>query len=234
MNESRPIIGITFSDRLHQEKARDVAQTYLDAVEAAGGEARAITPTTPVPADLDALLLAGGVDIDPAEFGQAPHPALGEVDRDRDQLELALARQMVAAGRPLFGICRGVQLLGVIFGGELHQDLAACAPGSERHRPAEGETLRHRVLVMPGTRLWEIVGQAELEVNSSHHQAVSCVGPNLRVSAVATDGVIEAVEGTGEAFVLGVQWHPERLPDDPVQGRLFEAFVAAARKTGEK
>ena len=85
-----------------------------------------------------------------------------------------------------------------------------------------------------GTWLWEIVGQAELEGDSSHHQAVSCVGPNLRVSAVATDGVIEAVEGTGEAFVLGVQWHPERLPDDPVQGRLFEAFVAAARKTGEK
>ncbi len=231
MNDSRPIIGITFSDRIHtEEEARRIAQGYLEAVEAHGGEARAISPSRPAPAaELDGLLLAGGVDIDPAEFGQPPHPSLGEVEADRDRLELTLAREVAAAGKPIFGICRGAQLLAVLLGGALHQDLAACAPDAEPHRTPEGETLRHLVRVTPGTRLWEIVREEEFEVNSHHHQAISVVGPKLRVAAVAADGVIEAVEGTGEAFVLGVQWHPERLRDDPVRGKLFEAFVEAAR-----
>jgi len=237
MHDPRPIIGITFSDRIHrEEKARHLAQAYLRAVEAAGGEARPLTPSEPpaAPADLHGLLLAGGVDVDPREYGEARHPKLGEVEADRDRMELELARGAAAAGVPIFGICRGIQVIGVAFGGKLHQDLPSVVPEAGQHQEPEGKRLRHRVRAAAGSRLREILGEEEVEVNTYHHQAISVPGDGLRVVAVAEDGVIEAVEGTGSGFLLGVQWHPERMRSDPRRERLFAAFVAAAAEYAAK
>ncbi len=231
MHHTKPIIGITFSDHLRDvESGRRTAETYQQAVEVQSAKTRALTPSgEPVAvAELDGLLLSGGVDVAPAEYGESEHPKLGRVEAGRDRLELELTRRAATLGIPVFGICRGVQVIAVAFGGKLHQDLASCVPQALVHAGAE-EPARHRVRVAAGSLLREILGQDALEVNSYHHQAGSVLGDGLRAVAWSEDGVVEAVEGVGEGFVLGVQWHPERMLPDPTQERLFAAFAAAAR-----
>lgn len=179
-------------------------------------------------AGLGGLLLAGGGDVDPRWYGEVPHPKLRAVDRQRDEMELGLTRAAMAAGRPVLGICRGAQVLGVVFGGKLCQDLPSEA-GTTAHA-AEGRAgTRHRVRVASGSRLHWIVGADEVEVNSFHHQANAGLGDGLRAVAWAEDGVIEGVEGDSDGFLLGVQWHPERMIASEVTRRLFATFVEAAR-----
>lgn len=183
---------------------------------------------------LDGLLLAGGVDIAPAAYGEAPHPALGRVDPARDDAELKVARWALAADLPILGICRGIQSLNVAAGGTLYQDLPAQYPGAIRHayRPAESpwEQPTHRVTVAADSRLAAILGAAGLAVNSFHHQAVKDPAPGFAVVARAEDGVIEGIERPDARFVVGVQWHPEGMfRTDPLARRLFAAFVEAAR-----
>ncbi len=231
MHDSKPIIGITFSDRIYESTpAWHTAEAYVQAVEAQGAAVRLLTPAGPPAAlsEVHGVLLAGGVDVAPERYGQPRHPDLGEVDEGRDRLEFDLIEAAAPAGVPLFGICRGIQVLGVAFGGTLHQHIPATVPGALGHSPPAGETARHRVRLVAGTRLREIVGQDEMEVNSYHHQAVAALGGRLRLAAESEDGVVEAVEGGGEGFVLGVQWHPERMLADAAQERLFAAFAAAA------
>lgn len=191
---------------------------------------------------VDALLLPGGVDVAPEEYGQRRHEKCGTVDPERDGTELALARWCLDDGKPLLAICRGIQVLNVALGGSLYQDIEVQVPGAIRHDWYPGhprDLLAHTVQIPPGTRLAAIVraepplpavpgGAIELEVNSLHHQAIRDLAPGLTVGALAPDGIVEAVEVEGHPFALSVQWHPEELaPADARAQALFDALVQA-------
>jgi putative glutamine amidotransferase len=182
---------------------------------------------------LDGLLLAGGGDVEPALFGQQPIEQLGEVTPLRDRAELILIEEFLRLKKPILGICRGVQVMNVALGGSLYQDLPAqwkAEKGKEsllQHRQGEPyNTPCHSVRIEPGSLLWRITGQEELQVNSMHHQAVREMADGFSPCAFAPDGVAEAAEMKGTPFVLGVQWHPERLTDDASR-KIFSAFAAA-------
>jgi putative glutamine amidotransferase len=220
-----------------------VPQSYIQAVEKAGGIPLPIPITDhqdtlrTIYGLIDGLLLAGGVDIDPARFGQEPHPLLGKVDAPRDRVELALTRWALDDDRPILGICRGIQTLNVACGGPLWQDIGAQVPDALDHKHHPGQPYNHRahpVAIEPDSRLAAIVGAGEIQVNSLHHQAPSGAGRGLRAVALAPDGVIEALEGTGNAWIIGVQWHPEWLLDDPRMIGLFQAFVRASGRRSDR
>jgi putative glutamine amidotransferase len=185
-------------------------------------------------ARLDGLCLAGGVDVDPAHYGEARHPALGKVDAPRDATELTLARWALAADLPIFGICRGIQLLNVAADGSLYQDLAAQMPAAQRHDfdhvDSPWERPVHAVRVAADSRLAAVLGTGEVITNSFHHQAVKEVAVGFVPSAWTADGVVEGIEAPGRRFTLGVQWHPEGMfATDPLARGLFAAFVKACR-----
>jgi putative glutamine amidotransferase len=185
-------------------------------------------------ARLDGVLLAGGGDMDPARYGADPIPAVAGVDPARDEMETAVVQLAVAQSRPLFGICRGAQVLNVALGGTLYRDISE-HPGAQRHTyyPDLPLDLRaHPVQVEEDSRLAQALGQPLVEVNSLHHQAVRDLAPGLRAVAHAPDGLVEAIELPGHPFALAVQWHPECLPAAPEMRRLFAAFVAAAAARG--
>jgi putative glutamine amidotransferase len=185
---------------------------------------------------LDGVFLPGGADIDPVSYGTAPHPLCDKTDRERDRVELALARWAMEEGKPVLGVCRGMQLINLAAGGTLYQDIAEQLPGSIKHDyfPYGGSNLRrdylaHDVDVAPDSRLAEVFGEGALQVNSMHHQGVRAVGGGLAVSAVAPDGLVEGLESANGGYVVGVQWHPEALTDSQKAARrLFEGFVAEA------
>jgi putative glutamine amidotransferase len=186
---------------------------------------------------LDGVLLAGGVDMDPKTFGEPPHPKLGNIDPARDAVELALARWAIEDGKPLLGLCRGLQVINVALGGSLHQDLATELPNGIRHDyvPTAGfgrDYLAHRVTLAGGSRLARAFGATEVPVNSMHHQGIKRLGDDLIASATAPDGLIEGIELPDRAgFVVAVQWHPETLEDkEPRTRQLFLTFVDAARR----
>jgi len=237
-----PLIGITSREFTGIAlPALGTYRPYVDAVIAAGG-APVIVPLGAEPERwaavvaerLDGVLFTGGEDIEPERYGAARHPKLGDVSAERDGVELSLYRAAKRAGVPVLGICRGLQLINVAHGGTLYQDLAAEYPGVDTvHRGRTGWTERtERVEVTPGSRLRALVGGGEIDVNSLHHQAVRDLGAGLVVTArCATDGVIEAFEGTGPEWLVAVQWHPETVCDgaDGVRARaIFKAFVEAA------
>ncbi|MEO8449545.1 MAG: gamma-glutamyl-gamma-aminobutyrate hydrolase family protein [Gemmatimonadota bacterium] len=181
---------------------------------------------------LDGVLLAGGVDMDPVNFGERPHERLGRTDPARDAVELALARWAVEDGKPLLGLCRGLQVLNVSLGGTLHQDLETELPAAIKHDyfPTEGyarDYLAHPVEVVGGTRLGALWEHSRVPVNSMHHQGIKRIAPDLVASAYAPDGLIEAVEIPGDRFAVGVQWHPEMF-DDRKTRTLFHEFIEAA------
>ncbi len=219
-----PTIGITFSARA-QDAERGRYRRALDAHRAV------VQELTPDQANvelgkLDGLLLSGGGDVDPRHYGQSPRGDLKHVDPRRDEFELGLIGEALAGRLPLLGICRGIQVLGVALGATLVQDIPSEIGSAVRH--ADGAF--HSIRVADGSLLHRILDRREVRVNSFHHQANGSLGGGARATAWSEDGVIEGVEHDGPAFVLGVQWHPERMEDDDGQGRLFEAFVAAARE----
>jgi putative glutamine amidotransferase len=174
------------------------------------------------------------VDVDPAIYGQEPHPKLGKVDDALDEAELVLTRWALEDRLPLFGICRGIQVINVAAGGTLYQDLRAQFPGALRHRFAPSQYGRehrgHAIHIEPGSHLAQALGLT-VSVNSRHHQAVRDVAPGFVVTARAPDGVIEGIELPDAPFVVGVQWHPENLAaQDAGMLGLFQAFVQAAAK----
>ena len=174
------------------------------------------------------LVLTGGEDVDPARYGAAPHPMLGDTDSGRDATELALIAGARQRGLPILAICRGIQIVNVALGGTLYQDLPSERPGPIDHA---NETSRHGLEVAPDSRLFRTIGMQRGSVNSRHHQAVRDLAPGLVATAWADDGVIEAAEPAvaGEPWMLAVQWHPE----DEVEGALFRGFAQAlARPQG--
>lgn len=177
------------------------------------------------------LLVTGGdFDVPPARYGQAPHPALGSTLPRRTDFEWALLCAAQARGMPVLGICGGLQLLVVVRGGSLHQDLSL-RPGTQAHvQPHDRAQGHHPVQLAPGSVLARALGNVtSCEVNSTHHQVVDAVGHGLRVVATAPDGVVEAVEGQQEApFLLAVQWHPEAMAA-PAQAGIYRAFAGACR-----
>jgi putative glutamine amidotransferase len=183
---------------------------------------------------LDGIFVAGGIDIDPAQYGAPRHQLTGRPDPARDRVEMLLVRWAMEDGKPVFGVCRGAQIINVVSGGTLFQDIADELPAAAKHDffPTGGyarDYLAHTARLAPESRLSAIFGDGRIEVNSMHHQSVRELGEGLRATAHAEDGVIEAVEGTGDAWVVGVQWHPEMLVDkDQATHRLFSDFVAAA------
>jgi putative glutamine amidotransferase len=195
-----------------------------------------LAPGSRADGDFDGVVLGGGCDVDPSRYGQAPRPdAKLELDADRDRTDFDLFAHARRSGTPTLAICRGLQVVNVALGGSLVQDLPSQRPEALEHETDETRRrnktrLDHVVRVESGTRLSGIAGAGELPVNSRHHQAIDRTAPGLTVSAVAPDGVIEAVE-TAEPWMLAVQWHPENLARaDDASRRIFEDFARAVRE----
>src|SRR5438270_3762449 len=232
----KPLIGIG-SDVVQKQGERDrafVYTTYIESLKRAGAVPVLIPPQPETAADLAetlaGILLAGGDDCDPAAYGEAKHPSCEPMDPRRQKADLGLAKLARERGIPTLGICLGVQVMNVAAGGTLIQDIASEVETDIDHASEPSDRHRHDVLVEKGTRLATILDRQELEVNSSHHQAIRNVGEGLRVTAHAPDGVIEGLEDPSHPFYVGVQWHPEDMSSERSASALFGAFVDAARK----
>ncbi len=233
------LIGISCNvddDRNRLRLNRD----YLFAVEQSGGVPLILAGSgetaRAVISRVDGVVLSGGVDVDPRHFGEEPHPELGEVSAARDEFELALAEEALRRGVPVLGICRGSQVMAIVGGGSLYQDLPSQRPGGIQHyqKGARSRT-SHLVALSPKSRLTEILGgQREVRVNSFHHQAVRSLPEGWDVSATSSDGVIEAFEYPDHPFWLAVQWHPEILfAEDAAARALFANFVQSVEEVSQ-
>ncbi|MFZ0885305.1 MAG: gamma-glutamyl-gamma-aminobutyrate hydrolase family protein [Candidatus Acidiferrales bacterium] len=238
----KPRIGIPYRTRKEElSNKRDAYDKYLAAVEAAGAEPVEISLGLPTPElmkiaqDLDAIVLPGSpADVEPSRFHAARHPKSAEADVHREETDFALLKHAIAEHKPVLAICYGTQSLNVFLGGSLVQDVPSELHTKIQHSwPGhEGPEPHHEVTFEEGSRLAQLSGAQEARVNSSHHQAVREPGEGLRIVSRAPDGVVEAVEWTGDAnWIVGVQWHPERMVgNDELARALFRELVAAARK----
>jgi putative glutamine amidotransferase len=233
------LIGITTAHMPHPDGLPMVAvqESYVRSVQNAGGIplliplGLSIAELLVILQRIDGLLLTGGGDIDPARFGGQSHPSVHQVDPDRDEVEIGLVKEAIRLEKPFLGICRGIQVANVALGGDLFTDIASHLPNSLEHEQVPGrpwEYLAHSINVEAGSRLAEILGGTQFEVNSLHHQAVSRLAGDFQASAYAPDGVLEAFELPGHPFGVAVQWHPEWLQDHPSMQALFKAFVQSA------
>jgi putative glutamine amidotransferase len=248
---SLPLIGVSTSEmrlaaRNHplpegEPTRRELALglAYPEAVQRAGALPVVLPPATPDEADaildhLTGLCLSGGPDLDPTAYGGPEHPLLGPREPDLDRFELALVRGAWLRGMPVLAICRGAQVLNVSRGGTLFQHLPEVTDETIEHRQeAPSDTPTHATTVEPGSLLAAVLGGTAFAVNSFHHQSVDRLGDDLRIVARSPDGVVEGIEGEGQGWVLGVQWHAEGMIHSPEQARLFAAFVEAAAEYGE-
>ncbi len=240
---ARPVIGITASID-HRGPAYgetySLTRKYAEGVLRAGGTPLIVPHNLDEEAlhavlgRLDGVLLSGGGDIDPALFSEETHPATCGIEPDRDRVELTLVRWLVERDIPCLAICRGIQVLNVALGGTLVQDIPSQVPAAVPHSFDRQTTprnyLAHLVKIDPSSQLARIMRLEVAQTNSWHHQAIKQVADRLRVTAVAPDGVIEAVEIPEQRFTIGVQWHPEWLFEEMAEHRrLFEEVVRACR-----
>lgn len=185
-------------------------------------------------AAIDGLLLTGGDDVFAGAYGEATIPGTWRIDPPRTFFEKALISEALRQHKPLFGICRGCQMINVALGGTLYQDIASQIPGAQQHRSPDSPILTyHPAAIEPESRLANILQKTAYTVNSSHHQAIKHLAAPLRVTARAADGVIEGIELPGADFVLGVQWHPETMQELSGSMALLEAFLDPCRKAAE-
>ena len=235
-------IGVTTSRNSSQAgyPVFTLAEAYVSALKGAGAIPVMIPLGLPeegldeLLSRLDGVLFSGGGDVHPERYGSSPHPLVDFVDEDRDRVEALLVNHALKQGKPIFGICRGLQLINVALGGTLYEDLGDQLPGSIQHDHAEEhqrDYLAHTVQVEQGSLLAEVLGCQSTQVNSLHHQGIRQLAAGLQASAYAPDGVVEGVELPGYLFGLAVQWHPEWLQAHPPMRRLFQAFVTAASRT---
>jgi len=231
-----PVIGITTGYKAEKRPTISVPAAYVDSILLAGGIPLLLPPVDDAPTaerlveHFNAVLLTGGPDLDPAEYGQEPHPETKPLHPRRNRFDLSIARLAADRSLPVMGICLGCQVLNVALGGTLYQHLPEQLPAALTHSAGEpGGRAAHRVQIADGSRLARIVGTTDLETNSSHHQAIREVAPALRAVAWSADGVIEAAEARDERFLLAIQWHPENLAAErPEHLALFTALVEAA------
>ncbi len=250
----RPIIGVTTQTLqaidgipagLPQSDVMN--QRYYIAVALAGGAPILVPLLDDEPEALrgayeacDGVLIPGGVDVDPKYFNEDPHPKLGRIDGARDRVEMQMTRWAVEDSKPLLGLCRGLQVINVTLGGSLYQDLEDQYPEAIKHDyfPTYGydrDHLAHEVTLTKGSRLRHLMEMERIPVNSMHHQGVKTLAPSLMASAIAPDGLIEAVESTSDHFLVGVQWHPEVFEmTDPHTRHVFREFINASARFGGK
>jgi putative glutamine amidotransferase len=234
--QPRPLIGVN-ADFVpagkHSNASVRLSIGYLDAIIAAGGLPVVVPPCGRDHIDgwldrLDGFVLSGGADLDPRQHGLPTHPAVSLLPPRRDEQDRVLVRRLLERRMSILGIGLGMQQLNVACGGTLYLHLPEELPRSMPHRDPTGVPHRHTAKIEPGTRIEEIYGGEEIRVNSCHHQAVRAIGKGLRMSAVAPDGVIEAIETTDpQWFCIGVQWHPEADSATALDMQLFECFVQA-------
>jgi putative glutamine amidotransferase len=230
---NQPVIGLTSYLEPAKWGAWDIPAAlipwnYVNKLQAAGASVVILPPDAnnhEAISRLDGLVMAGGADIEPARYGAAHQEGTDKPRIERDASELGLYRAAREANLPVFGICRGLQIMAVAHGGSLHQHLPDVV-GNTLHRDAPGTFNNHGATFTPGSLIAGLVGATEVTVNSSHHQAVSSPG-DLTVTGYAEDGTIEVCEDPSAEFVLGVQWHPEFSNDEQVSENLFRAFVKA-------
>lgn len=242
----RPRVGIPWRTTAEElQKNREKLGYYFDAVRKAGAEPVEVS-LQQSPAQLqnqlnhlDAFVLPGSpADVDPNRYGAARHTKTKTLDPNRDSTDTAILAHALKAAKPVLAICYGCQILNVHLKGTLVQDIPAQKPGLVAHgstdlapRARKGD-LEHTADLTSDSRLASLNQATVATINSSHHQAIDKPGENLRVTAQAPDGIIEGVEWTGDSnWVVGVQWHPERMPGDALAERLFGDFVSAARNS---
>jgi putative glutamine amidotransferase len=249
---AHPLVGVSTSEVRRRDEHRTMpqgepprselalGQHYLEAVRTAGGLPVILAPVRTSAVDslldrIDALCLSGGPDLHPHHYGAPEHPELGPNEPELDQFELALARRAMARGMPVLAICRGMQVMNVARGGTLCQHLPDLG-GKVEHRRGENANgvVTHPIELLAGSRLAKLMGSTHLEVNSYHHQGIDELGDGLRVVAHAPDGVPEAIEGTTNGFVFGVQWHAEALAERRDQIALFEGLVRAGADRAQR
>lgn len=232
----KPIIGITCSHDWENARHRQ-NDTYIYAVLKAGG-IPVLLPCLSALQDitlhldlLNGLLISGGPDADPIYFGEEPQGGLGGVNPAMDAYEVPLILEALKRDMPILGICRGEQMLNIVAGGTLFQDMASAGiKNLLKHRQEAPRSYRsHSVIIAEGTKLSQILGAGSIRVNTFHHQAVKNAAPGFVVSAKAPDGVVEAIESINHSFVIGVQWHPEGMWNvEDNYDALFDALVGAA------
>ncbi|MET0107044.1 MAG: gamma-glutamyl-gamma-aminobutyrate hydrolase family protein [Sedimenticola sp.] len=236
-NEIAPLIGITAANDPTVPGHYILRWDYVHGVEAAGGIPVILAPSgrfraSPVLNRLDGLILSGGHDITPEFYGGENHPLLRDPSRERDEFEFELVNTALSRNIPTLGICRGIQVINVVLGGDIIQDIPEQL-GSQIHHDDPGrprETLAHPVTIARDSLLSKLVGADELNVNSFHHQAVGRLGSGLTTTARAADGIIEGVELPSHSFMLGIQWHPETFWRNGAPfSTFFEALVESAQ-----
>lgn len=236
---AKPLIGVT-TYRMNSRlgiNVHGVAEAYLNAIQNAGGLPVMIPlglaeeTLNALLARLDGILFSGGGDIDPTYYNRPDDAYSNNIDPDRDRVEFWLLKQALAENKPLMGICRGFQLVNVGLGGSLYSDVQSQMPGALKHDfypDWSRDHLAHSVRLEPGTRLAQILGTLETEVNSLHHQSVRELGAGITPLAYAPDGAVEAFQVSGNPFGIAVQWHPEWLQAHEPMRNLFRAFVETA------
>lgn len=250
----RPRVGIPWRTSSDEDQAKTTGrpgktEDYLKAVEMAGAEGVVIPLKDQKERDrlistLDAFVLPGSpADVEPQLYGAVNHGLSSPPDPAREETDCAILRHAFAQKKPVLAICYGCQLLNVYLGGSLIQDLKAETGTTTAHQkkdlllqgqPEPKDDPAHAAIFESGSRLGELAGSFQTVVNSSHHQAIQEPGKNLRITSRASDGIIEGIEWTGDSnWVMGVQWHPERMSGDAFSERLFKEFVVAAAKARE-
>ena len=233
---NKPLIGIT-AVYMNDGDAHATRTTYINAVRAAGGEA-VLLPTA-MDTDsceklvkcLDGLLIPGGPDVSPQLYGEQPIPQAPTTRKNEDVFEIALIHEAVKQNKPILGICRGLQVLNVAFGGSLWQDIPSQGAGRVCH--AQGMSIRsegtHLVKLDEACRLAKIFGCHSIYTNTYHHQAIKDLAPCFQVVGRATDGIVEAIENE-DGSILAVQWHPECMPQVKAFRDLFSDYINRCKK----
>lgn len=229
MDHKRPVIGITTD---FKDGSFVIEDAYARAVAKAGG-IPVLIPSLPQSPGLlretvsriDGLLLPGSRDMDPGYYNEEPHPKLRPMSAERTETEFIVLKESCDRMIPVLGICGGMQLLNVFFGGSLYQDICSFLPDSIPHEKGAA----HSVFIENGTLLHRVSGSSEFDVKSYHHQAVKDIGAGLRVSATAPDGIVEGIESLKPVYIVGVQWHPEREHSEFADS-IFQSFVEECRR----